>query len=245
VRVTKEGHYETRIDRHLFSVDYADVNRRVKGRRWSPWEQIVVLKEKRRPIPMFCGTKERGFSIPRNAAVGFDFERGEPLKPYGNGEYPDIMLVFSSNAPMKFSPARTNGLEISTANSDEGFIKKTFDAQSAFKSIYECPEADYVRKMSFSFAYSYTKVDNQRFPAGEYLVFRTRARHDEHGNLVGSRYGKIYSLSFDDDPDTPGNGFISLSYRFNPNENDRNLEWDGEDLSSGRKYDIDKILAPL
>lgn len=229
----KDGYYKSE-GKHSF---YVRGETRVKDGRWEPWNPTVkvVLKEKRKPTPMFCGIQKGGFPIPRNTPVGFDFEKGEPVNPYGNGEYPDVTLLFSSNAPLKFSPARTNSLEIFTVDADEGFIKKTCDAQSSFKSIYECPETGYVRNWVFSFAYAYTKVDNKRFPSGEYLMFRTRARHDGNGNLVGSRYGKIYSLSFDDDPDNPGKGFVSLDYRFNPTENDRNLEWNGENVTTGEK----------
>jgi hypothetical protein len=229
--VEKDGYYKSQ---GKYSFDVRGETR-VKDGRWEPWNPTVeiVLKEKRNPIPMYSN-KEGGFFIQRNELVGFDFEKGELVSPHGNGEHPDIFLLFSSNAPLKFTPARTNSLEISTINDDEGFIKRTCDLQSEFKSSYDCPETGYDKSVRFSFAYAHNNVDNQRLPGAKYLIFRTRARHDEKGNLLASRYGKIYDISFDEALNNPGKGFISLNYKFNPVENDRNIEWNGENITTGK-----------
>ena len=79
----------------------------------------------------------------------------------------------------------------------------------------------------------------------EYAVFRVRVERNDEGRIVKSNYGKIYTLKFGDEGLTGQEGYIKLNYYANPKNNDTNLEWNGEDLNSGRKYDIDKILAPL
>jgi len=244
VRVTKEGHYETRIDRHLFSVDYADVNRRIKGRRWSPWKQCIVLKEKRTPVPLEYISGD--FVFPCDKIAGFDFVKGDLVKPYGIGAYPDITVFYTvTNPANRFSIAMTNQIRIA-ASENEGFLLRSKDTFSKLLSAYEAPEHGYEQSLVYG-----RKSDEERIlertslAESDYLFFKTRVETNEQGKVVSARYGKIYCFEYSNaNPrEYPGYGRMRLGYYINPEANSRNLEWDGHDLRSGRKVDVDRVIG--
>lgn len=238
VRVTKEGHYETRIDRHLFSFDYADVNRRVKGRRWSPWKQCVVLKEKRKPIPMFIRSTPYQMQLPRGKRVGFDFDAADLVEPYGKGKRTDVFFQFDSETPAGSRYATTNRIQIIAVNEMEGFLSFSKDVQSQLKSCYSSPTNGFAPVLEYrlkrdqenpSTIYENTLPKNRDGQNTEYIVFRIRVEIDNNGNITHSRYGKIYGFRYDDFDlkSEVKTGFVNLLYYLNPNDNDPNLEFDG------------------
>lgn len=64
-----------------------------------------------------------------------------------------------------------------------------------------------------------------------YLVFRTRTRVDDKGNLIGAHFGKIYGCWCSDDREMTFCGGC-----FNPVENDPNIEGDQTLLYAIKNY---------
>ena len=80
------------------------------------------------------------------------------------------------------------------------------------------PEKKYEKKISLSFSRTEQKItQNTRLSDNEYLVFRVRTQTNETGKVISANYGiieeKIKFIT----------GF-SIGAKFNPRENDVNLE---------------------
>ena len=196
-----------------------------KDGRWVPWNPTieVTLKEKRNPIAMY--SKRIDCRIPRDEEIGFDCEIGDWVAPHGKGKYPDFMMEYTSRND------EWSDLDIQfsiTAKENEGFIQVPLDSFSYFKSIYEAPLAGYERNLNLSMKRENHKtLADIRVPENQYLVFRTRVEMDGNGEMVKSRYGKIYEFIYDRSTTKRGMGYVRFTYYFNPNENDRNLEFGG------------------
>lgn len=228
IRVMKEGYYETRIKRHLFSVDHADVNRRINGRRWSPWEQIVVLKEKRKSVPLIAKGGKHHIPI-SETPVGFDFSRGEIIAPLEVGRAADILFQYS------FQTTNNTGhcsLTLSAANPDDGMIILRTDEWSALKTVYEAPVDGYLSSISFERDWAgRTFSKREELDAEAYIVFRCRTKRDEEGKLITAHYGIIHGpLDFGQYGKDDKEGVMIFRSTFNPTPNDRNLEWNGSEL---------------
>ena len=247
IRVMKEGYYETRIKRHLFSVNYADVNSRIKGRRWLPWNQTVVLKEKRKSTPLFV-VEDKIFKIPLDEDVGLDLLEADLVKPFGTGSVTDLVVRIASTNILEKGRRSANRLHLTSATEEGGIILLPQNCDSQMKSIYHAPTNGFMDAVSFNRNRERRgggRMYDTTMGLDEYAVFRVRVERDDEGRIVKSNYGKIYTLNFGDEGLTGREGYIKLNYYANPKNNDTNLEWDGKDLNSGCKYDIDKILAPL
>ena len=190
VRVMKEGYYETRIKRHLFSLDYADVNSRIKGKQWSPWEQTVVLKEKRAPVPLACIGGD--FVFPSDTVVGFDLVKGDWVTPFGTGKLSDLAVFYTAMNPAnRFSIAMTNQIRI-VASTNGGFIPKTKDTFSQFLSAYEAPEDGYMQELVYGRKSNEERIlERTSLAESDYLIFKTRVETNEQGKVSSAQYGKI------------------------------------------------------
>ena len=96
-----------------------------KDGRWQPWNPTleVVLKEKRKPIPMLF-TWETEVIIPKDKSVGFDCKTKSLVAPYGTGEVPDFMLTYSLNGKDRLNLEKKIMIKFPDAC---GFIKLTKD----------------------------------------------------------------------------------------------------------------------
>ncbi|MDD2230690.1 MAG: hypothetical protein PHY48_14990 [Candidatus Cloacimonetes bacterium] len=77
----------------------------IKNGRWQPWNPTleVVLKEKRKPIPMY--TKQVEVKMPiRNVPIGYDLLKGDWVSPHGQGKNADITLTYSESPRTCYEP---------------------------------------------------------------------------------------------------------------------------------------------
>jgi hypothetical protein len=116
------------------------------------------------------------------------------------------------------------------------FMEK--DIFSNFKSVYHADSNhNYQNEMAFSSEAE--KRGNLMLPFKDkstlltdenYLIFRTRTKVDEDGNLTEARYGKIYGPIEFNGVEFAGNKYLKkmvrMSFYLNPNVNDTNLECD-------------------
>ena len=87
---------------------------------------------------------------------------------------------------------------------------------SSFKFVHE--KHPNIKQTPFFKYVSGAEITDTRLDAYSYIVFRTRTKVDDKGNLVSAHYGKIYGLwEF-------FGGIRAANVQFNPNPNDTNLE---------------------
>ena len=171
------------------------------------------------------------------------------IAPLGSGEIEDVSFrIVSTNLPS--STIRSADQLLVVANTvDSGFLLLRKDMASQMKSVYHAPTNGFDCTVSLSRNrdrhVGSGGMYNSALKEDEYFVFRVRVEKDDKGKIVKSKYGKIYELKFGDEGLTGKDGYIQLYYYINPEDNNTNLEWNGHDLNSRRKYDLSKILAPL
>jgi len=198
VEVTKEGFYDTFF----------------KGTRGDQ-EVKVVLREKKNPIPMYAKKTElRDFKGKFSGIwVGYDFIIGDYVSPYGKGQFRDFEFYYTYERVDFFN--NKYNLEIRFPNADDGlFSFEVEDYTSQFKSDYLAPEGGYKNELKF---YEYRSRNDpiiSNIDKNRSYYFRVRTQLDNEGKIFSALYGKLYG------------DFPDLHYYLNPNDNDRNVEFD-------------------
>ena len=219
----KRGYYKTREDKYLFK----DTAVFVSNGRWQPYgaTNTVVLKRIVNPVAMYIASSPSVLDITmpvREVSVGFDLEKCDWISPYGNGVNADVQFKHEFRQGKEFLDIKSI-LAISFTNAFSGAYVMEKDSFSAFPTVYEVnTNANFSTEHRFVYDRRPEKVlENSFLPSSKYLVFRCRTKVDKDGNLISSRYGKIYG-----DIDINRKGRIRITYYLNPNENDTNLEAD-------------------
>lgn len=217
----KEGYYHS-SDQIMFR-DRKDIFPAVKNGKWQPYgeKRTVVLKRIKNPIEINRHSKCGGLKIPDyNTWIGFDFERYSFVRPYGDGEVPDVLLRFS----MDDSPARGyySQMEVSfTNNPYAGAYRLKRDEKSEFQFSYTAKTNEqYNSVYVFRYEHGLSKPPVElKLPKDEYLIFRTRTELDDEGNLKSAYYGRLGAWDF-----VGPAGVVISNLAFNPTPNDTNLE---------------------
>ena len=213
-----------------------EVSPLVKYGKWQPYgeEKTIILKRKKNPVSLKSynwGIDGKRFPV-TNEWLALDLEMGEWCKPYGDGKHADVMVRHSGVTADKYTwDAQT---EISFTNIPyAGFYSLQKDAFSDMKSCYSASTNDsaYVeRTFTFtSMGQRGTTPNNEivnMLGRDKYIVFRTRCKVDENGNLISAHFGKIFGEL--------RSGRWCFLFRavygdesgvfFNPTPNDTNLE---------------------
>lgn len=225
-RISKPGYYPSEF---LMTFPVKGSVPQVSEGRWQPFgsQMTVVLKELRMPgrLCVFPDSL-RNCRIPVFGEwIGFDLEYADWTMPYGKGHNRDMLLRFSAEEKSMTDYAYV--MEVSfTNNPYAGAYVMKVDARSKLTTEYVA-DSNATFQTSFSFKSVQRPGQPRRLDIlnrDSYLVFRTRTRVDEHGQLVGSHYGKILGRWLSDTE------FMILSDGcFNSIENDVNIE-DGQSL---------------
>jgi hypothetical protein len=222
--IEKDGHYETRL-RYWFFKTWFDC---VENGQWMPWNPTieVVLKRKVNPVAMYVARSpsEWDITVPiLDMPIGFDFEKGDWLPPFGNGIHNDIQIKREFAQQGKANLDLKAVLTLSFTNELCGLYEMVKNRANGLQSSY-CADINgvFVKERVFT----YNRADDKIFESSfltedKYLVFRTRAKLDRDGKLANAHYGKIYGRI-----DVNRKGRLVLQYYFNPNANDPNLEAD-------------------
>ena len=222
--------------------------------KWKPWNETieVVVKEKLNPIPMYANGNNFKTNIPViDEWVGYDFEYNDWVAPHGKGLIADIEVFLSEAKPTEEDEIEELKIRFPYPLAGAYVMKK--DLNCDFKSVYHAnPGTTYQQEIRW-----YTKlqtkdelnhplfrkerrfipttriVENEILSKDDYLIFRTRTKVDEDGNLIEARYGKIYGpIEFRVDLADKRPSYrkrVELSnYYFNPTINDTNLEYDSK-----------------
>lgn len=222
--VEKDGFYEGG-----FGYGWGPDDRNKILNRWEPWNPAVtaVLKEICNPVPMVY--KSVLSTIPVfDEPVGFDFEKGDWVSPYGTGISADFVFI------VKKIPDVLEGVtcDLSFSSEYDGIMPYTFadDDYSSFKWPYEAPASGYTNSWSrYSKKYHAIFDYTEFYPGNDYkktvtrlednlkddkeinYIFRVRSKVDGDGNLLRACYGKIEGeIRLD------RTGGLQFRYLFNP-----------------------------
>lgn len=234
VGIDKEGYYHSHDEINYLAMPALPV----KDGRWQPYGDVRVLQLNRIRNPlavMVFGEKSHRNHIPVIGEwVGFDFEIGDWTQPHGKGKCVDVLLRFKVDVRKRRKDYKYVMDVCFTNNPYAGAYRMSKNRVSDLKSQYRA-DANCSYQTDFSF---YTEsipgkpVDLNYLDSDSYLIFRTRTRTDESGNLVVAHYGKIYG------PWKSTSSEMLLSDGcFNLVENDTNIEGDQTLLHSIRNYE--------
>ena len=227
VGIDKEGYYHTHDEINYFGMSAAKRLSIVKDGKWQPYGETrtVVLKRIRNPwaVKVFAGEQCHRKIPVFDQWLPFDMEKSDWLAPYGKGICNDVLLRFTKKLTDKWFVYSFSMEASFTNNPYAGCLIRPLDEFSDMKTAYI---ADTNAEYQVSYLYSKECAENKAVKItglenGQYLVFRTRTRIDENGNLVGAHYGKLCREWNSNRKEMQlGEGC------FNPIENDPNIEGD-------------------
>lgn len=230
-QVTKDGYYMSNGVIDYLAATNVPV---VASGKWQPYgtTRNVILKKIKNPVPLVHSKSSNPKPPSFDEWYGYDIERRQWVKPFGNGVHSDMLIKISIDAKNKINDFKAV-MEVSFTNNphagayvmkkdDFSEMKSVYEAdtnasyQSSFKFIHE--KRAIIGQTPFSRYVSGAQKIDTRLDDNSYIVFRTRTKVDNNGNLVSSHYGKIYGLwQF-------FGRMCAANVQFNPTPNDPNLE---------------------
>lgn len=226
--VAKQGHYGLRGARFEFAA--------TAGGRWEPWSVSIPVELKRvlNPIPLMAKVVVPGpgsyTAMPADKAA-YDMEVGDWTAPHGQGRHADLVFELSGRAARLDGDYETT-LRISFGTPADGMVvvDGSKDQSSELKMPHWAPAEGYqpektwkksrVKGPETGLPYTADKLSDD-IKVGENYFFRVRTKVDEKGRIISAHYAKVQG-GFLWWP----TGWIKFQYHFNPQANDRNLEFD-------------------
>lgn len=227
----KDGYYQSRLHMDAQQVPY---DKAIQTRRWSdaPEETPIILKKIRSPAELHVHRGNcKGMAWPAtNTLLGFDLELFDWCPPYGSGKHDDLQLEYD------FWRSTTNWFQVyshltmTMTNCVDGFYLAPIDDFSEMKRCYHADSnAIYQQQIEFVYDRKSGEVERcQRMPKDQYMVFRTRTKTNDVGEVTSAHYGLIFEK---------GKYGLTWNIRaaFNPQPNDTNLECTENMGSDGRR----------
>lgn len=226
--VRKEGFYPTTLLKYRFLTHSAG--------RWEPWNPRMeaVVRQIINPRPLMA--KSVGLAgrpdgkIPVfGEPVGYDFEVGDWAAPHGKGVHKDIIFQLDGHTTDYSQPYEAQ-LRVSFNHPLDGLVLYEAPAMggSDLHMPHKAPETGYQPVLTRRSAKvpSTDKLTRDWIYIDEtnkthnYFV-RTRTQVNEKGEIISANYAKIYR-----DIQWGPSGLVQFQYYFNPDPNDRNLEFD-------------------
>jgi hypothetical protein len=211
-----------------------------------PWNSTLGFRMNRKgtPVPMFA-KHLKGCRIPAmDCPCGYDLEAGDWVDPFGKGRIPDMVItIHRESRGEKTVPSyrgHTTGemvafqMDVEFPGEGNGVIPVLLPEDTFRHFLRTAPESGYESRLTRKGYYACPPDDvaEERgwLPNRDRCFYlRVRTRLDEDGNVVSAHYGKIYR-DFEVNPHPGMQGvFGDFSYYFNPEPNDRNVEF-GENL---------------
>lgn len=220
-RAGKPGYYHAKSNYK----GWLKLDQGVKNGRWEPWNPTieVILKKIINPVPMYA--KRVRTNIPVfEKGVGYDFEKGDWVVPYGKGIISDMIFSFSG----KFIDYgdREEALAISFSNEKDGILEYVSDTVqvSELRLPHEAPLDGYLNKLTLEKYIKPSGRKNMKIAQGQNYIFRVRSVVDKDGNIVKANYGKIHG-GIEYGFDSEKTAAVIFTYYYNP-DTTRNLEFD-------------------
>lgn len=184
------------------------------------YDQIheIILKKKRKPIPMYAKRIVQ-IKVPLlDNPVGFDLEVSDWVKPYGEGKNSDFIVNYHRTSE---NEDWFNTVEITFSNELDGIQEFIFAKgdTSSFKWPFLAPITGYKNKLVKEKSFVLNKGSRTNINDKNNYIFRVRTQLDQTGNINKYLVGKILG-DFD-----IGGQMIAFTYYLNP-DGTRNLEFD-------------------
>jgi hypothetical protein len=183
-------------------------------------KKTLVLKRIGKPIAMYAKSNT-SLRLPElNKAIGYDLMVGDWVGPYGKGINVDLFFSQKHTTP-------DSGYIITASFPKQGdgiqeFTVPDAEKGSGLRSAHEAPIDGYQSEAS------QTEMTNPN----RNFYFRVRTKLDENGNVVSTRYGKIYG------------DLAQFTYFLNPTPSDRNIEFDPKQNLLGGLQSFEQVTAP-
>lgn len=221
--VTKDGYYDTYYEPKFATASRQQV---VSSREWSdgPANIKTVLKKRRNPARLVLkgGTFQELKYPATNVVMGLDLQKFDWCPPYGNGRYDDLQIKYDFwRSPTNWFHVYSH-LDMSMTNCLDGvYLAPTEE----FSKMSRCYGADtnavYLKALEFVYdRRTGNVVRDVEMPRDKYMVFRTRTKVNDKGELVSANYGLIFEKS-------ECGTRLNMRTAFNPVPNDVNLECEG------------------
>ena len=160
---------------------------------WQPYGSDVGVVLKRIIKPTATGKRFIEQSIPAYGKwIGYDLEKAAWTSPYGNGTQTDVKIRFSAREAGMFDFGYK--MELSFEEYPfAGVIRVKKNTKSTFQSVYNAAtNSEYIGVVQFEVdRVGVAKRAWNQLEDDEYLVFRTRTKVNERGELVSAHYGRI------------------------------------------------------
>jgi len=214
IGIDKDGFYSSDYTLHF--------NKSTALNRWEPWNPTVevALKEIKNPVAMYA-KKTGELKVPiLEKPVGYDFEKGDWVTPYGNGVVSDFVFICKAN-PESHSKWECS-YKLIFSNPMDGIFDYASNKkdQSVYDWPYDAPEVGYKSEINWSSAYDMNIGKKSDYNEKRRYIFRVRTKTDEKGNITSAYYGKIKG-----DIRFFAGGYFDFEYYFNPSGS-KNLEYD-------------------
>jgi hypothetical protein len=237
--IRKEGYYYT-SSRYK---GWLQLDQGVKNGRWEPWNPTIEVKLKKiiNPVPMYA--KQVDTNIPVfDKGVGYDFEKGDWVVPYGKGITSDI--IFSFTGKFIDYTDREESLSISFSNEKDGILEYMSDTVqvSELRLPHEAPQEGYMNKSTLEKYIKPSGRKNMKIVQGQNYIFRVRSIVDKDGKIVKANYGKIHG-GIEYGFDTEKTAGVIFTYYFNP-DTTRNLEFDPKRNLFTNLRSLEEVTAP-
>tara|TARA_B110000093_G_scaffold139401_1_gene149709 strand:+ start:3977 stop:4999 length:1023 start_codon:yes stop_codon:yes gene_type:complete len=237
--INKDGYYEHNFGKIDTSEGSASGELTSRTRSFD-----VTLRRAINPRGLIA--KRKKFEIPvKDEWAGYDLEQGDWVEPYGKGQQEDLLIRYeneflglriseenlkrarelNSTGPSPWTEKRerdtygnwSGEVEIKFPSEGEGIVKIVdgYLEHSQMKMPHFAPETGYEINAAWN---GLIRANPPVSELGYFLRVRVVKRGDE---IIQANYAKINEdIHFDP------RGTISFSYYFNPDVNDRNLEFD-------------------
>lgn len=226
VNIRKEGYYPTytSLSLHVPGLDC------VKDGKWQPWNPIIAitLKEIRNPGELIHKTVNT--LIPIGKECFFDFVNASFLPPCGNGVITNMSFLVKGfkkkivGLPRWKSPWKIEKRSRFSFPEREGMIRRSIDAWSTYRYVYEAPEQGYVNEIVEVYESNGETGEKKDtgLTSGEYYIFRFQ--HELGEQTIGHYYGMIIHPISIRLTETSNVAKVSFDYYISKSVDDRNLE---------------------
>ena len=221
VLVSKAGHYDSHLQPRfrLNGIQEATATRK--------WADVcvpvpVVLKRILNPAELIVnGGDLQALRWPAtNVVLGFDLELFDWCPPHGSGKHDDLQLKYDFWRSSENWFQVYAHLTMMMTNCVDGLYLVPVDDSSKLKHGYRAdPSAEYRKRFDFVYDRKTGEVSQDiPMPRDQYMVFRTRTRTNETGQVVSANYGLIFENG------EFGGDLFGFRVGINPQANDTNLE---------------------
>lgn len=221
--ITKDGYYDTYYEPKFVTASKQDIQ---ETRKWSDGPVVIrsVLKKRRNPARLVLkGGPFQELKYPAtNVVMGLDLQKFDWCPPYGKGEYDDVQIRYDFwRSPTNWFQVYSH-LDLTMTNCFDGvYLSRTEDFSTMNRCYSANTNAVYLKALEFVYdRRTGTVARDIEMPRDRYMVFRTRTRVDDKGEIVSANYGLIFEKS-------ECGTRLNMRTAFNPAPNDPNLECEG------------------